>query len=682
MHLFTDYIQPLIFWLEQHPHLALLITFLISFAESLAIIGSIIPGSVTMTAIGILAGSGVMRIDLTFIAAILGAVAGDIASYLLGYVYSDKLPGIWPFRRYPTWLYYGKEYFGRHGGKSVLLGRFVGPLRSIIPVIAGMMRMNKWRFIIANVISGVIWSVLYVMPGVLIGAASSELSPEVATRLFVLILVLLVSVWLMSITLSWLFVRLNRFLRSSLHAFWLRSSKNPWLAKSMQFLTPDFEANHYATAALIILFVLSTFFFVVLTVQVYFGTGLALLNQPIFLFLQSLRTHAFDVFFTLVSEGMSPITLITLVLSILCLTLYYRDQRALAYWLSLNIACALILMSVQLLIPTQEPPRFANMVSASSFPIPALTFATALFVSLVFYINKYTPIRFKYFMKTILVTCWFLGGLSFLYLGENWFTDFLGACLCGLAISLLHWLFFRRYAGRQITRPYAAWSIIFLLLGASSASALLNFNNRLREHQPYVAQYVFTDALWWNQQKPLLPIYRTNRIGRRISLFNIQYAGKLNLLEEALTAYGWQKQTDSLFDSLLKRVSGEKSVPELPLVAQLYLNKKPVLVMSYEPGNGLPTQILRIWRSNFHLQHFPQPIWLGSVHSRMVLNSNQPVKTLKTLDALIYVKGALAGFPVRELPFPARVSQQRLPAEVLPLLLLIREPHQREPKKE
>src|SRR5476651_1969907 len=132
MHLFTDYIEPVVHWLQVHPHSALFFAFLVSFAESLVIVGSLVPGSVTMTAIGILAGSGVMRIDLTFCAAILGAIAGDSASYALGHTFSDRLTHIWPFNRYPKLLNYGKEFFARHGGKSVLIGRFFGPLRSII----------------------------------------------------------------------------------------------------------------------------------------------------------------------------------------------------------------------------------------------------------------------------------------------------------------------------------------------------------------------------------------------------------------------------------------------------------------------------------------------------------------------------------------------------------------------
>ena len=280
MHLFTDYIQPLTLWLHDHPNLALFITFFIALTESLAIVGSIVPGSVTMTAIGILAGSGVMRIDLTFLAATLGAIAGDSTSYLIGYAFSDRLTSIWPFNRYPNWLTYGKEYFARHGGKSVLIGRFVGPLRSIIPVIAGMMHMSHWRFYASNILSAIGWSALYVLPGVLIGAASSELSPERATRLFLLILFSLAGLWLLSVGIKWLFIRINRLLRTYLHNFWLWATSKHYLSAPVKFLTPKDEENHYPTMVLLIFLGLSFFVFCIITSQVMFGGWLTNINQP------------------------------------------------------------------------------------------------------------------------------------------------------------------------------------------------------------------------------------------------------------------------------------------------------------------------------------------------------------------------------------------------------------------
>ena len=191
--------QIIITWLQLHPYWALFFTLVISFAESLAIIGSLVPGSVTMTAIGILAGSGVMRIDLTFIAGIIGAILGDAASYALGAFFSERLVYIWPFRRYPRWLKYGQEYFTRHGGKSVLIGRFFGPLRSLIPIVAGMMHMQRWPFFCANVFSAIGWSILYILPGVLIGSASLHLPTRYMHEVITFILIALIMSWIVSL---------------------------------------------------------------------------------------------------------------------------------------------------------------------------------------------------------------------------------------------------------------------------------------------------------------------------------------------------------------------------------------------------------------------------------------------------------------------------------------------------
>ena len=214
MHLLHGDWQILTTWLHTHPNNAVFITFFIAFAESLAIIGTLIPGSITMTAIGILAGSGILRIDLTFISAILGAVAGDGVSYAIGAKFSDRLTQIWPFRRYPRWITYGKDYFARHGGNSVLIGRFFGPLRSIIPLIAGMLRMSRWHFFFANVISGIGWSILYLTPGILIGEASTELSSEDATQLFVIILFGLTLLWLGSLAVKAIFKRVRYWFKN------------------------------------------------------------------------------------------------------------------------------------------------------------------------------------------------------------------------------------------------------------------------------------------------------------------------------------------------------------------------------------------------------------------------------------------------------------------------------------
>ncbi|MDI9818223.1 MULTISPECIES: VTT domain-containing protein [unclassified Legionella] len=674
MHYFSDYIQPLTSWLHAHPHWALLITFLISFSESLAIIGSIIPGSVTMTAIGILAGSGVMRIDLTLLAATLGAIAGDSASYMLGYIFRDRLVNIWPFSRYPNWLLYGKDYFSRHGGKSVLVGRFIGPLRSIIPVIAGMMGMSQWRFLIANVISAIGWAILYVFPGVLIGAASSELSPESATRLFLLILVLLAAVWLFSVILKWLFIRLNQLLRLGLHNFWHWSANHPFLARAFKLLTPATELNYYPTAGLVILFCLNTLLFFLLTGLVICKLWIHGINYPVFLFLQSLRTQPFDGFFIIVDQITSPSVILSLFFAVVFIVIYYRDWRSLAYWLGLGLSCTLLLTLSHWLIDSPRPSGLSEVKTANSFPVMGLTYITALFTAFLLFINSCCNSFWKRLVKIIMTTWLLLAGLAPLYLGDYWLSDSLGAYLCGFSLCFIFWLFYRRHNPKVVCSPYGPLYILGLLILSSGISGFLNYQHSLRAHQPYLAQYVLTDEVWWNQSEPLLPVYRTNRIGHPASIFNIQYVGSLAGIEQHLIDYGWKKLNDSFFNSLLTRISGQTSASDLPLMAQLYLNRKPMLVMTYQPPDGNPVQILRIWRSNYHLKHFRQPIWLGSVHPHRVLKPHDSKKTIQNIPShpisIFYVSDALPKFMQNRIFLP---SKPKLPIKVESVVLLIRE---------
>ena len=112
----SDIITPVLQWLNQHPQLAGLATFCISASESVAIIGSIVPGSLMMSAIGALAGAGIVPLWPIVIWAILGAIVGDGMSYWIGHHFKDRLRYIWPFKRYPNILESGERFFHAHGG--------------------------------------------------------------------------------------------------------------------------------------------------------------------------------------------------------------------------------------------------------------------------------------------------------------------------------------------------------------------------------------------------------------------------------------------------------------------------------------------------------------------------------------------------------------------------------------
>ena len=677
MQLFSEYVQPITHWLYSNPEWALLITFLISFAESLAIIGSIVPGSITMTAIGILAGSGVMRVDLTLLAATLGAIVGDGISYLLGYFFSDRLVTIWLFRRYPQWLNYGKEYFARHGGKSVLIGRFFGPLRSIIPVIAGMMHMSHWRFYLANIISAIFWSLLYVLPGVLLGAASSELPPETAAQLLVLVLVILVAIWLATLFVKWLLVKLNQFLNSSLNQLWRRGTEHPSLAKLFRHLTPYYEKNHYSTAGLFIFLSLFSLLFILLTALVYQQSLIYQLNHPIHLAVQSLRNETIDSLFIGITQVATPIPLCSTALLTFVLAAYFHRKKSLLYWLSLIVTTGLCLWISHQVIYSPRPTGILVTQLGNSFPSCLMTYATVLFSSFLLYFNKNIPLPLLKLRSSINITfivLLLLIGFGQMLLGDHWITDIIGAYFLGLVISLSHWMFYRKTPSTSTASTITPFIIFYisLLLISSIIACKLNYEKSYRQHQPFIAQYTFTEQAWWSQTKPLLPIYRSNRFGQPISLFNLQYAGSLEHFENALITAGWSTQEESFTKSLIKRFGGYPAYREAPLMAQLYLNHKPSLVMTYKLMKHGPILILRLWRSNYYLQDNQQRIWIGSVHTRAPLTASDRLSPNATTPLRYVQKALLEQFSQRVMRLPIS-RHKKLLLKAAPSLLLIRE---------
>ncbi len=166
-------IQPLLNWLELHQQWLPIIIIMIAFVESLALAGVIIPGVLLLFGASAIAGSGALEIIPTLCCAFIGAVLGDATSFFLGKVFKQQIRDVWPFRNHSEWIDKGETFFARHGGKSIIIGRFIGPIRPIIPMIAGMLDMPSLRFIVINILSAVAWAPTYVLPGYLFGQSVS-----------------------------------------------------------------------------------------------------------------------------------------------------------------------------------------------------------------------------------------------------------------------------------------------------------------------------------------------------------------------------------------------------------------------------------------------------------------------------------------------------------------------------
>jgi membrane protein DedA with SNARE-associated domain len=170
-----DLAQPLLAFIETHQSWAIAIMFITAFGESFAFLSLLFPGTTLLIAAGTLMKGGTLPMWPILIGAVVGATLGDSVSYWLGRRYGGGIANIWPFTRNPELLPSGIEFFQRHGGKSVFIGRFFGPVRAVIPLAAGIMQMSRPRFWAANFVSALVWAPMLLFIGDAVGGVGERL---------------------------------------------------------------------------------------------------------------------------------------------------------------------------------------------------------------------------------------------------------------------------------------------------------------------------------------------------------------------------------------------------------------------------------------------------------------------------------------------------------------------------
>jgi len=140
---------------------------LLAFAESLAFMSLIVPAWAALVGIGALIGVGGLDFWPIWVAAAIGAALGDWFSYWLGFVFKDQIAHVWPLSRHPDLLPKGEAFVRRFGVLAIAIGRFFGPLRASVPLVAGIFMMPWWHFQIANFASAFLWAAVLLAPGAL-----------------------------------------------------------------------------------------------------------------------------------------------------------------------------------------------------------------------------------------------------------------------------------------------------------------------------------------------------------------------------------------------------------------------------------------------------------------------------------------------------------------------------------
>lgn len=149
---------------------AYVLLFLVIFCETGLVVTPVLPGDSLLFALGAFAAQGALNIEILLISLCLAAVAGDTVNYSIGNFLGSKV------FHYQDSRFFKKEYllrthqfYEKHGGKTIIIARFIPIIRTFAPFVAGIGTMKYPKFITYNVVGGVAWVCLFLLAGYFFG---------------------------------------------------------------------------------------------------------------------------------------------------------------------------------------------------------------------------------------------------------------------------------------------------------------------------------------------------------------------------------------------------------------------------------------------------------------------------------------------------------------------------------
>jgi membrane protein DedA with SNARE-associated domain len=177
----------------------------IAFGESLVLVGLFFPATVIM----VFAGIAIQKDQLDWASVIgwsvLGASLGDLVTYWIGRWIGPGVVHRYPLNRDKTSVARARLFFRKYGFLAIFIGRFLGPVRPTIPLVAGIMRMRHLNFQIANVTSAMVWVPFMLFWGVIFSKAVGDLN-ALTTGHWIALLLFLIAVM---VGISWAVVKMQ-----------------------------------------------------------------------------------------------------------------------------------------------------------------------------------------------------------------------------------------------------------------------------------------------------------------------------------------------------------------------------------------------------------------------------------------------------------------------------------------
>ncbi len=591
----------LLTWISAHPTWAGLAIFFIALSESLIVVGLIVPGVVFMFGIGALIATGHLPLGPSLAWAVAGAIAGDVLSFWVGRHFKQRLRVMWPFSHHPRMLAGGVAFFHRHGGKGVLLGRFIGPLRAIIPAVAGMLNMSPLRFTLANIISALLWAPLYLLPGMVFGT-SLTLASEVALRLVVFLLLALGLLWLT----AWLLHRMYNACAPHTGMLVYRlldwGRRHPRLGElPSALLDPQHpEVRTLAALALLLLGAGASFAMISEAVRAHALLG----NLDLFVFnaLQALRTPQADAIMVWLTALGSTAVVGGITIAGLAWMVWRRQTTAALYWLAAIAVPAALFVVLKHIFAISRPLVIPGLADSYAYPSGHTVMATALYGILAVMLSRNLATRWRASIYTLAGLLIAVIGFSRLYLGVHWLSDVLGGLSLGLVWVALVGMAYRCHY-RETPLPTKGLALVTLLaLGLSmTLYSTLRYDAALRAYAPPTPPVVVQNGqAWWTRNWVDLPAYRQDLRARHRHPLTVQWVATQKAIRDTLLAQGWRTAPVTTLTRLLQWFRAHPARDALPVLPQVHVGRDEVLRLVKPTHHCL--LVLRLWHTGRRLR--------------------------------------------------------------------------------
>lgn len=590
-----SHLQSLIAYLSTHPALALGVIFGAAFLEALAVVGTIVPGSSIVFAGGVLVGLKVLDPWPAVASAVVGAILGDGVSYWLGHHYRERIRAMWPLRQHPRLLARGQDYFERNGGRSVFLGRFLGPVRAIVPVIAGMSAMPAANFYVMNVLSALGWAGAHMLPGILFGA-SLQLAGAVSSRLVILVGVLLTGLWLAA-HLTRLTIHYGGPIVVALRDRVVgraRAGRGRVSRAVLSLFDPERRESGALLVSAVVLIAAAWLFLGILE-DVVNGDPLVRLDRSIYDALQAVRTAWGDSVMVAITELGSAYVMVPVIGIVALWLALTRRMRTLGYWVAAVVFASLSVLALKYAVGRVRPVNDYAAIDAMSFPSGHAAVGMVVYGFLASLIGRGKPGWQKGAIGLTASVAILAVAFSRLYLGVHWFSDVAASLALGVAwISLLT----IGYTTHVRDRPLRALPVSLLVLAtvALSGGAYV-----LKNHAIDLARYARPPAMstlsfdaWRAGSWRRLAQARSELAGRAEEPFAAQWIASHGAIVDTLSSAGWRKPARWDVTTALLWLVPSTPVDELPVLPKFHRGQPPGLTLLY-PIDAHTRAVVRLW---------------------------------------------------------------------------------------